>query len=435
MTTANIINIVLEMWGALFSLFLFFVVSIEKKISVNLQLNRTMLVLTIDCMLVLITDSLAIFFHGVPTPAAYMIVRITNFLTYLLQYGLALIYFHYLIIAIRQKTPEFHFLSRKFFIGLTMTYIFILILNIPYKFLYSFDINNTYRRGDGFWVTILMVAIVILAILGLFVKGYPYLTKLQRISSIIYFGLTIPCTVIQFMFYGLSLINMSFTFSIGIMFISHQITILDQFYKQQKELDDMRYALIDSQIRPHFLFNSLAIIRSLIRRDPDEAVDAINDLSLFIRSMLNATDKQGTCSIQEDLDIAKYYLAMEKRRFGDQLQVAIQDAQIIDESIQFDVPYFTIQPLVENAVRHGLRNKLGKGHIWINFLSDDHFNTIIISDDGIGFDQNITYRDDRSHIGIKNVKKRLALLCSGEMEIISAPKKGTVITLKIPQTN
>ncbi len=256
--------------------------------------------------------------------------------------------------------------------------------------------------------------------------------KLQLISTICYFGSVIPCVVIQFMFYGLSLINVAFTFAIVIMFFSHQLHIMEKMYETQEELQAMKYGLLDSQIHPHFLFNSLAIISSLTRRDPDEAVEAIGDLSQFIRGLLNAKDKQGTCSIQEDLDIAKYYLSMEKRRFGDQLMIDIDDSELIESDIQFDVPYFTLQPLVENAVRHGIRKKLGTGHLWISFEIDDDHNTIIIEDDGVGFDPSIPPSDGRSHIGVKNVRKRLEMLCNGSMEIESVIGQGTTITLRIP---
>ncbi len=433
MTTTTLITIVLEFWGALFSFFLFIAVSLETVPKCSLKLKHTMQILTIDCMLVLITESLAILFRGVPTTEAYWIVRITNFLTFLLQYGLGMLYLWYLVLSIRQKCPDFHFLNVKFYYALVASFISILLLNIPFGFLYTFDANNTYQRRSGFWITLLISFMILLAILGVFIKGYRYLTKLQIISSIIYFGATIPCMTIQFMIYGLSLINVSFAFSIVIMFFAHQISILDQIYKQRQELTAMKYRLIDSQIHPHFLFNSLAIISSLTKRDPDEAVEAISDLSAFIRDLLNAKDTHGICSILEDLDIAKHYLSMEKRRFGDQLQIHIDDKELINDDIQFDVPCFTIQPLVENAVSHGIRKKLGTGHLWIRFACENSFNTIMIEDDGAGFDPTVLPNDGRSHIGMHNVKKRLEMLCSGIMEVHSAPGKGTRIILKIPQ--
>ena len=130
-----------------------------------------------------------------------------------------------------------------------------------------------------------------------------------------------------------------------------------------------------------------------------------------------------------ELSTVRCYLDVESFRFDDQIHVDI-DAEDMD----FQVPAFCIQTLVENAVRHGIREKEPpEGSISIRTAFEDGAHIVTITDDGVGFDPGEVMSDERVHIGLRNTKKRLALMCDGTMDIQSRPGEGTCVKLRIPE--
>ena len=122
------------------------------------------------------------------------------------------------------------------------------------------------------------------------------------------------------------------------------------------------------------------------------------------------------------------YLFIEKLRFGDSLNVVFDI-----ESTNFVIPALTIQPLVENAVKHGVGAKEDGGTVTVAVKERIGFFDIIISDDGVGFDPNTIDNRDRQHVGMDNVKNRLLMMCNATMRIQSVPGEGTCITISMPK--
>ena len=197
------------------------------------------------------------------------------------------------------------------------------------------------------------------------------------------------------------------------------------------ELERSKRMLMISQIQPHFMYNSLTSITYLCDKDASQAKKALIDFSKFLRKNLEAMSHKNLVPINEEIEHTKVYLSLEKIRFGEDLDI-IFDITDVD----FMLPVLTVQPLVENAVKHGInRSESGCGTVCISTEETEDFHKVIIRDDGGGFDVESLKDLDGNHIGISNVRKRLYDECGGMLIIKSAPAEGTECTILIPKEN
>lgn len=198
--------------------------------------------------------------------------------------------------------------------------------------------------------------------------------------------------------------------------------------KNQAELADGRARIMLSQIQPHFLFNALGTIGQLSRKDSNQASEAIDTFARYLRTNLESLENTRMVAFSSELQHLKTYLWLEKMRFGEDLKV-VYDVAYED----FYLPPLTVQPIVENAVKHGLGQKEEGGTVTIRSRDLTHAWQIQIEDDGVGFDEKAALEDDRVHIGIENVRRRLQFMCGGSLTIESSVGAGTVVTICIPK--
>ncbi len=189
---------------------------------------------------------------------------------------------------------------------------------------------------------------------------------------------------------------------------------------------------LQSQIHPHFIFNALNTIISIIRIDPLRARKLLVDLATFLRYSLK---KEKEISLKEELSYVEAYLSIEQARFGDKLTVKY----LIDPAVDLDIPIlpFTIQPLVENAVKHGLKSKIKDGEILIKIYNNDDSVVVSVEDNGIGFQLNKDFQKTKgSGLGLYLVNERLKKFYGQESELQIDSKRGlgTKITFKIPMS-
>ena len=193
-------------------------------------------------------------------------------------------------------------------------------------------------------------------------------------------------------------------------------------------LSEGRSALVLSQIQPHFLYNSLTSIYRLCDVDSSLAKQAISDFSVYLRGNLNSLKQNTLISFQEELRHIKAYLNLEKIRYDEYLEV-----QYDISAAEFLVPALSIQPLVENAVNHGISDMPDGGRITVKTWENADFYVISVADNGVGFDAEIPVTDSKNHVGIATVRNKLAIMCHGTLEITASPGNGTTATVKIPK--
>lgn len=194
----------------------------------------------------------------------------------------------------------------------------------------------------------------------------------------------------------------------------------------EKQLSENRITIMMSQIQPHFLYNAMSTIQALCTIDPEKATQAINLLGKYLRVNMDSLKMTYPVMFQTELKHLKNYLFLEQLRYGERLKVEFDIA-----ADSFSLPILTVQPLVENAIKHGIAKKEEGGFVRVATRDLGEYIEITISDNGVGFDVE-SCTDLEGHIGISNVKKRLSAMCGGSMEIESTVGKGTTVILKIP---
>ncbi|MBQ0001078.1 MAG: histidine kinase [Clostridiales bacterium] len=200
--------------------------------------------------------------------------------------------------------------------------------------------------------------------------------------------------------------------------------------KKDAELAWQRNQLTRSQIKPHFIFNCLGSIEQLCRIDADEARDAVHRFAKYLRVNMDSMSEHSLTSFSNELEHIRNYVWLEQMRFEDDLQY---EEEI--ETTQFYLPPLSIQPIVENAIKHGMMGKEdGMLKVILRVRETEEAYEIEIQDDGNGFDQNQKIQDGRSHIGIQNVRESLDAMVNGEMTIQSKIGEGTLVSIKIPKS-
>ena len=199
--------------------------------------------------------------------------------------------------------------------------------------------------------------------------------------------------------------------------------------KVQKDLYDAKVQIMVSQIRPHFMYNALTSIAMMCELDPMTAKKATIAFADYLRGNMDSLKQTRPVPFETELEHLKNYLYIEKLRFDYLLNIEY-DIQ----ATGFELPLLSIQPLVENAVKHGVGMKKGGGTVKISSVETDSAFEVIVSDDGVGFDVNAPKKDDgRSHVGMENTKRRLKEMCKADIVITSEVGKGTTARVIIPK--
>lgn len=199
--------------------------------------------------------------------------------------------------------------------------------------------------------------------------------------------------------------------------------------EQEKLLLAARIEALSNRINPHFLFNTLTSISSLIRTQPDTARVLITKLSSLLRRLMRSTDH--FVSLREELDSIDQYLDIEVVRFGPQLRV-VKD--VAPDTLDLIVPSMLLQPIIENSIKHGLSRKVGGGRITIRTARHADRTLIQVDDDGLGMTTERLGEALRSGIGLSNVNERLRTIygASCTLKLTSQIGRGTSVSIEIP---
>ena len=202
-----------------------------------------------------------------------------------------------------------------------------------------------------------------------------------------------------------------------------------QFVKSYQEslITQQRIKTMMSQIQPHFLYNTIATFRALCKRDPEKAALVAEKFAQYLRKNLDLLESNDLIPIEKEMEHTKVYTDIEMVRFENiRIEYDIQDTS-------FSVPPLSVQPIVENAIRHGVRTR-EEGLVCVAARRLAAAHEIVIRDNGIGFDVSDADRGDGAHIGLNNVRERIERQCGGTLTVESEPGKGTTVTICIPET-
>ena len=219
------------------------------------------------------------------------------------------------------------------------------------------------------------------------------------------------------------------TISIVISSVLYYIWLHFQFVRAHENAlaAEQRIQIMMTQIQPHFLYNTLTTIRSLCLRSPEMAAQTIEKFSKYLRQNLDTLNQPELIPFSQELEHVRIYAEIEMLMFP---YIHI-NYDIGDDC--FMLPPLTVQPLVENAIRHGVRAR-EVGQIDVIVRKNEGGHTIVIADNGLGFDPAVIDVAEGDHIGIRNVRERLENQCGGTLAVESQKGEGTTVTVFIPAT-
>ncbi len=192
------------------------------------------------------------------------------------------------------------------------------------------------------------------------------------------------------------------------------------------ELAESRISTMMSQIRPHFIYNTLGSIEQLCKLDPPKAGELVHNFAKYLRGNFGELDNPKPILVSQEMEHVHHYISIENVRFPDMTFTFEMNSE------DFHIPALTVQPIVENAIKHGLMKLSRGGTIHVVSYETDTDYCISVTDDGAGFDTN-TLLDDRKHVGIRNIRERLKVMVNGTLEIESTVGVGTKVLITIPK--
>ncbi|MGN0169106.1 MAG: sensor histidine kinase [Acetatifactor sp.] len=198
-----------------------------------------------------------------------------------------------------------------------------------------------------------------------------------------------------------------------------------QLAEKERKLTERRIATMMSQIRTHFIFNVLTAISGFCKYDAQKADEALILFARYLRRNIKIIEEEGLIDFSKELEQLEDYIALEQMRFRDMIT--------FEEDIEernFQIPPLTIQPIIENAIKHGLVEHGRSGTVSLHTMRDKENVIITVTDDGVGFAMEESEKEDS--VGIRNVRFRLENMVQGSLEIESHPGEGTKVTIRIP---
>ncbi len=301
----------------------------------------------------------------------------------------------------------------------------VLLLASPFIGAFSYSASDgQYLRGPLYPLVLLPLVVIMLLNLA----GTLRLRKrLSRKTCISFLIAILPMTValaVQMFVDFFPLLDISFVlFSLSMfsLILSDQI---EQDLMRQREIANQRASIMVLQMRPHFIYNTLMSIYSLCNLDPQKARQVTMDFTDYLRKNFKAVASEDTVPFSAELEHTRAYLAVEKAQYEKMLLVEY-DTQFT----QFRLPPLTLQPLAENAVKHGMDPDADPLHVMIRTFRTDKACVIVVEDNGPGFDAAVM---NEAHTTLANIRQRLEWMCGGKMEITPREGGGTTVTVTIP---
>lgn len=376
------------------------------------------------------------FFGGVPENVT--VLKVSALMSFVFSYVLIASYTYCLLYFVRKKKTV-SLLPGHIIAGVCCFFIILSIVSFFNGIFFSYDACGNFVYGPLYGLVRVFDLIGIIWEILLVLRYKKILTLRVTLFLITFTVLPLAAMSLQFL-WDPTPEYLATTLSLVVIYILFHGEIANrlienekQLAKAEKQLYESRISVMLSQIQPHFLYNSLNAIRGLCRKDPEQAREAIGSFAEYLRGNMDSLNKREPIPFIRELSHIENYLKLEKFRFGDELKVNYD----IKEK-NFFIPALSVQPLVENAVKHGICEKENGGTLTLKTYRDGEYIVIEVSDDGIGFDAEKLISEDkeRSHIGIQNTRERLKQMIGASLTIESLPGKGTVAKIRfIPEEN
>ncbi len=284
------------------------------------------------------------------------ILYAANFLEFLLSGMLVYIITHYLLVL---TDPNRNFRRLRLWLALLAAVHAVLLIVSQFTGLYyTIDASNVYHRSALYPLSYVCTVLMMLTGIFLLVRCRALLSRRERSAFWIYYLIPLVMMSLQIFLYGFYFVLLGTIVAAMAMYLFILSEQTDQLVRRDTENAQMKVDILLSQIQPHFLYNSLLVIRQICLSDPQKAADALSEFTKYVRHNMDSLTADAPIPFSAEMEHVKRYVELQKLRFGDALTVDYELA-----CTDFSVPTLTVQPLVENAIRHGVRkNADGRGH-------------------------------------------------------------------------
>lgn len=425
MSNMRILHMAMELWGCLFCMIAILYLYVSK--AFGTKQSRCLLEIEITDILLLVSDAGSWFFRGMSGDIAFYGVRISNCCTFIMTAVILALFVRYFEIVLESQRDSFKQWAFRIIYEFCIIDIVLVIISQFVDLYYYFDEHNVYHRGKLFWLSQIWGIAGVLIIALLLIRFKKILKRKEKMVLWSYIIFPAIAMIIQCFFYGIALLNIAVSLSVIVMFITVLIEQSEQRLLEEKKIQELQTQIMISQIGSHFLFNTLSSIQYLCLTDNEKAFGALQKFSRYLRGNLENLTNNKCIHFEQELKHTQTYLDLEKIRYNDRLEMEYDI-----EEMDFDIPALTLQPMVENSIRHGIAPKREGGTIKIISKKTENAYEIRVIDNGKGFLPENVRDDGKVHIGIENVKTRLRDMCSGNLEIYSIPGQGTTVIISIP---
>ena len=298
----------------------------------------------------------------------------------------------------------------------------------PFTGAFFYVTDDGYQRGRLFIISQLVPLSCYLLFSALVIVYRRRLTRREAVFFLLYIFVPLGGGAAQMFLRGIAVVNIGVSLALLFILVNIQFEYEIDLQRKEQELAERHIDIMLSQIQPHFLYNALGTIAYLCRHDPLKAEKATEEFARFLRGNMDSLKKRDPVPFEKELNHVRNYLYLEQQRFQERLRVEYDIG-----TKDFYIPPLSLQPLVENAVRHGILHRKEGGTVTIRTVEDGEDAVVTIADDGIGMEKARDAPNLGTHTGIaiENVRSRLRIMVGGSMEIQSSDE-GTVITLRIP---
>lgn len=306
------------------------------------------------------------------------------------------------------------------------TYLLLVFLSMFNGMIFQVDMYGNLTDGPFYWISWLFDPIILSIVFLVVLRYRKMLGRFLPFGMYGFYLISLITTGLQSVWYPVPEL-LACTLALLLLFMLFYLEMANKLVENERELMQSQMSLTISQIQPHFLYNTLSTIAELCQKDSAMAEEVTNHFSLYLRGNLEHMGDSCPIDFSKELKHVQTYLWIEKIRFQDDLQV-VYDIQTED----FLIPALTVQPLVENAVKHGMMGSENVCTIKICTRCVNGGYQVIIEDNGCGFDPDEVITDKRKHVGIESVRSRLKYMVGGTLTIRSEIGKGTRVVIEIP---
>ena len=427
MFTLSFFLISIDLFGAFFSLIAILGILIGKP--VDKKGARLQIALIVCLMLLLTSDAITRMSAGDGPVQNVLLIRIATYFKYVLGFlsmPLAAEFVTYLIESRSGiKGLLWRYVEWTFFgIGVVM-----MTVNLFNGFLYSIDGEGNFHLHPWGVLPGAVSMIGLVITVGVVVRFIQYLVKFEKVAFITYLLLPFLALGYNLVQTKVSLVMPAITLSVLVLYLSYEFNTREYRIELERNLADRQITMFCHQIQPHFIFNSLALIKYQCRTAPEKAIETIDEFSDYLRDSTDLMSTTACVSADRELDLVRHYIGLQKKRFEE------IDYRVQIEDTDFLIPPFAIQTCVENSITHGLRAQNGPNpYVCVKTYKKRAQHVIEIEDNGTGFDvRELKNKADSGHVGLLNTEERIRLMCGGSMKIESEIGKGTRITIVIPE--